>query len=236
MRGRESALIRVVGWLVAVMLLLFSAGCATCGLNVFLTPGKRAFNALKNRTALPTASDFDRRVTLEAMLAPGDDRARWRQTAAGMIEGYVVRVHDAGAESANCFSPTRLDAHIEVATRADAPPRERVVVEITPPMRAWAQRQGGDWSTVTLQRNLTGRRVRFQGWLLFDSEHDEEAENTRPGERGNWRATAWELHPVTAIEIADMAPESQRLLRGTGPLRDGAAEFGGNGDKLPVRE
>jgi hypothetical protein len=204
---------------VIVLLTLFSSGCATCLVNVFLTPGKRAHNALKNRTAVPVAADVDARVSLEAMLAPGDDRGRWQQTRAGVIEGYVVRVHDAGAESANCFSPTRLDTHVEIATRMDAPPRERVIVEITPPMRDAAARQGRDWSTATLQRELTGRRVRVEGWLLFDSEHDEEAENTRPGRAGNWRATAWELHPVTSIALAVSAASAHFVREnGAAPL------------------
>ena len=178
-----------------------SSGCATCATDLFLLPGKRAFNALKNRTAVPAPTDIDARVTLSAMLAPGDDRRRWQQNRAAIIEGYVVRVHDAGAESANCFSPNRLDAHIELAERPDAAPTERLVVEVTPPMRERARQRDTDWSTVALQRNLTGRRVRVTGWLLFDAEHDEESENTRPGHRDNWRATAWELHPVTAIDV-----------------------------------
>lgn len=195
---------------VIVLLALLSSGCATCVVNVFLTPGKRAHNALKNRTAMPTAGDFDPRVSLEAMLAPGNDRERWQQTRAGAIEGYVVRVLDAGAESANCFSPRRVDAHVEIATRLDAPPRERLIVEITPPLRDRMAQRGHDWSTATLQRQFTGRRVRVEGWLLFDTEHDEEAENTRPRHHGNWRATAWELHPVTSIALAPAPAQSGR--------------------------
>ena len=180
-------------------LAVLSTGCATCPVNVFLLPGTRAFNSLKNRTTLPTAADFDPRVTLDAMLAPGDDRRRWQHSRAGAIAGYIVRVHDAGPESANCLSGTRVDAHIEVARRRDAPPNERLIVEVTPPMREWAASRGVDWSTATLRSQLTGRRARIEGWLLFDDEHDDESENTRPGHRGNWRATAWEIHPVTAI-------------------------------------
>ena len=54
-----------------VGLALLSAGCTTCPMNVFLSPGKRAFNSLQNRTTPPSAGDFDPRVTLEGMLAPG---------------------------------------------------------------------------------------------------------------------------------------------------------------------
>jgi hypothetical protein len=191
----------VTGVVGATLLAIASAGCGMCLSDALLLPGKRELNRLKNRTALPSHADIDPALTLEAMLAPGDDRARWSPDRAGSIEGVVVRVHDAARESANCFSATRVDAHIEVARRLDAPPNQRVVVEVTPPMRDWASRQGSDWSTTTLQRELTGRRVRIQGWLMFDAEHDRESENTNPGRSENWRATAWELHPVTAIRV-----------------------------------
>jgi hypothetical protein len=184
---------------VVLALAVLTTGCAPCISDAFLSPNKRAFNALKNRTTIPAAGDFDRDVTLAAMLAPGDDRGRWQQTRAAMIEGWVVRMHDARPESANCFSPSRRDAHIEIALRLDAPPNQRVIVEITPPMREWAQQRGQDWSTDALAPVIVGRRVRVEGWLFFDAEHDGEAENTRPGNRDNWRATAWELHPVTAL-------------------------------------
>jgi hypothetical protein len=50
------------------------------------------------------------------------------------------------------LSGTRLDTHIEVARRPGAPPNDRVIVEITPPMREWATSRGLDWSTATLRR------------------------------------------------------------------------------------
>lgn len=178
-----------------------SRGTTRCGFEFLLLPGKRVFNALKNRAAPPAPGDFDNAVTLAALLVPGDDRRRWSDTRAGRVEGYVIRVYDAAPESANCFSPNRLDAHIEVATRLDAAAEQRVILEVTPPMRDWAAARNLDWSTAALQRQLTGKRVRFEGWLLFDDEHDEESVNTAPGNRANWRATAWEIHPVTSMTV-----------------------------------
>lgn len=158
---------------------------------------------LKNRTAAPEPSDFDPRATLDEMLRPGDDRARWSEGRAGAVEGYVAAVSPGGIEAANCYSVTRRDTHVYVARAKDAPPASRLVVEVTPRWRAWARGRGMDWSEESLARGLVGRRVRFEGWLLYDREHDEEAENTRPGRAGNWRATAWELHPVTRIEVLE---------------------------------
>lgn len=171
-------------------------------IHPFLTDGQHALIALKNRSLLPTASDFDARVTLDRLLEPGDDRTRWSERRAARIEGYVIAVHAAGIELANCLSFTRRDIHIDVASRRDATPRERLVVEVTPVMRDWAKQQGLDWSERALAR-LVGSRAAFEGWLMFDREHDREAENTRPGGAGNWRATAWEIHPVTAIRLVE---------------------------------
>jgi hypothetical protein len=46
-----------------------------------------------------------------------------------------------------------------------------------------------------------GHWVQFEGWLYFDLGHATEAENTARGNPENWRATAWELHPVTKITV-----------------------------------
>lgn len=169
-------------------------GCA-------LTGAGRAFALLKNRDVVPRASDFDPRATLEAVLEPGDDAARWSDSHAATLEGYVVDVRPGSIEAANCFSLTRRDVHIHLARTPNAPPRASLVVEVTPRLADAARARGEDWSLAALRRELTGRRCRFEGWLLFDREHAEESENTAPGRVADWRATAWELHPVTRIEV-----------------------------------
>ncbi|MCA1817269.1 MAG: hypothetical protein LC746_12815 [Acidobacteria bacterium] len=171
-------------------------GCA-------VTPSARALDALKNRTTTPDDADFDRRATLGALAAAGDDRARWSESRAAAFEGYVVSVERGGVESANCFSLTRRDVHIHVAARPDAPPTETVVVEVSPRFMDAARARGDDWSLAALRRALVGHRCRFEGWLLFDREHAGESENTAPGNPVDWRATAWELHPVSRIEIVN---------------------------------
>jgi hypothetical protein len=191
-RVTTTAAARSIAVSVAVVCL---AGCA------LLPAGTRATFALKSRTALPAASDFDPAVTLDALLQPGDDRQRFSPAKAAAIEGFVIAVFAANVEAVNGFLPHRRDVHIEVGRRPDAPRRERVIVEVTPALREWAKGRGWDWSSGALARDLLGRRCRFEGWLFFDQGHADEAENTHPGGRNNWRATAWELHPVTAIGI-----------------------------------
>jgi hypothetical protein len=43
---------------------------------------------------------------------------------------------------------------------------------------------------------------------MFDFEHVHEAENTNPGGVRNWRATCWEIHPVTGFKILGGPPAS----------------------------
>jgi hypothetical protein len=58
-----------------------------------------------------------------------------------------------------------------------------------------------DWSEETLHAQLVGHWVEFEGWLYFDVGHAEESENVAPQNPENWRATAWEIHPVTNIRV-----------------------------------
>lgn len=190
----------------SVLLLLTIAALVVTQSNLLpggisLSPRMRAINSLKNRMQPPQESDFDKNVTLAGLLAPGDDRARWSEHAAGSVEGFVVRVMNGGVESSNCYSLLQRDTHIEVALRQDTGPREHVELEVTPRIRRWAERQGWDWSTRALESELVGHWCRFEGWMLFDINHDDESENTAPGSSRNWRATAWELHPVTSIKV-----------------------------------
>lgn len=193
-----AALVPVLALVAAA--LFGKAPCPSAGLAV--TAETRAFVRLKNRTAIPAATDFDARVTLDALLAGGDDRGRWSESRAAAVEGFIVGVGPGGIEAANCYSPVNRDTHVYIALRPDASPRERLVAEVTPRLREWARGRGLDWSEAALERELVGRRARVEGWLLFDTEHEAESENTAPGRDGNWRATAWELHPVTSITVS----------------------------------
>ena len=201
--GRKRAagltLFVLVSLTAAVLFLLPRGLCPSEGAAV--SPAGREFMRLKNRDAEPVPGDFDVSVTLEALLRRGEDRARWSESRAGRVEGYVVEVVEGGVEAANCYSYRERDTHVHVAPRADAPRTAWVVVEVTPRGRIWATEWGWDWEAATLKEALVGRRCRFEGWLLFDREHADESENTAPGARGNWRATAWELHPVTSVEV-----------------------------------
>jgi len=193
---RISLLLAVV---IASLAAYFPWRCPRIGFP--LSAEMRASYLLKNRAELPQESDFDDRVTLAALLQPGDDRNRWSEARAAAIEGYVVGVLEGGIEGCNCLSIVRRDTHINMALAPVSKPREFVVVEVTPLLRERAAGCGQDWSTAVLRRELVGHWCRIEGWLYFDSHHAEEAENTASGGEKNWRGTAWEIHPITQIKV-----------------------------------
>lgn len=198
-RTRTLLIVGVVVGLVLIVWVVLMQNCPSAG--IALTTRARHLHRLKNRTAFPQAADFDPRVTLEALLQPGDDTNRWSTSRAARIQGEVIDVAYAGSEAANCFSPCRRDIHINLATRKGVALREQVVLEVTPKLNDWAMQQGMDWSEEALRAQLIGRWCEFEGWLYFDVGHAEESENISPGKSDNWRATAWEIHPITNIRV-----------------------------------
>lgn len=196
---RTLLLVGVVIVAVFALWLILARNCPSAG--IALTVRARNLHYLKNRTALPRESDFDPRITLDALLQRGDDTNRWSTNRAARIQGEVIDVAYAGSEATNCFNPYRRDIHILVAMHKGAAKNEQVVVEVTPNFEEWARQQGIDWSEQTLHAQLVGHWCEFEGWLYFDVGHSEESENTAPNNPENWRATGWEIHPVTKITI-----------------------------------
>jgi hypothetical protein len=201
------------------MLLMSSVCCAQdvytnsegkqCDLDGTATSDKgKKLNEKKNRYASPTAADFDANVNLAAMLAPGDDVDRFDDSKGAAISGFVVDVKKGGIEDCNCKAtkPIDCDTHIELALAEDAPTTQRVIVEVTPRLRAM---MGNDWTTEALadpDTGIKGKWIEVSGWLLFDVMHVNEAENTNPGDDRNWRATCWEIHPITNLKKLPAAP------------------------------
>jgi len=164
---------------------------------------EQQLNLLKNRTAMPTPADIDGGVTLQAMLAPGNDMNRFDERKAATITGFVVTVHMGGIETVNCHSTGEdfRDTHIDVALTPNASVVHHVIVEVTPRVRAMMAQQGIDWRTPALAQQLVGHRVTFTGWLMNDIEHKGQSKNTAPNNPNDWRATTWEIHPVMAIQV-----------------------------------
>ncbi len=166
--------------------------------------GDPLLNRQKNRDTDPArieTLDFEKFATLPVQrFAQKMPRRRWpgwlaqevsrhEQRAVSLI-GYVMEVRSEGAESANCGERTLRDVHLSLAPAPDAPPSQWVVTEITPRGRD----RHGEWHLKRL-KGLAKRheKVRISGWLLFDQEHLDKI--------GIRRLTAWEIHPITKLEI-----------------------------------
>ena len=182
--------------------------------------GAKEQNPLKNRFAFPNKDDIDADVTLAAMLAPGDDTGRFDSSKAATISGFVVLVKSGGKETCNCGAakPIDTDTHIMLGLSNDAPKTQCVIVEVTPRLRLLMAKQGIDWSTETLKKEndtkgIAGKWVTVTGWLMFDAIHADVSENIHPGQPNNQRATCWELHPVTKIEILTGPPDGTPHLQ-----------------------
>lgn len=165
------------------------------------------FNLKKNRYDFPDKSDFDKTVTLEDLLKPGYDVNRFTEGKAIDIEGYVYDVKEGSSETCNCHAtdPQYTDTHIEIVVdNKHTGKSQRLIVEVTPRIRKLIKdNKNLDWSTESLY-GLIHKKVKVQGWLFFDGEHMSNARNTKTKKSKNiWRATCWEVHPVTFIGITN---------------------------------
>jgi len=187
-----------------------------------VAPVAKDLNKLKNRSQPPSFFNFDPTITIQTILAPGNDSNRFSPTKAATITGYVASVKVGGIETCNCHAtdPAQRDTHIDLVAdpkyavpnivkmksgsrmiSKDTNEKYHMIIEVTPRVRNAQQAKGIDWSTATLKKQLTHHWVRFSGWMLFDLEHVPQAENTNPGGKSNWRATCTEIHPVFGMTV-----------------------------------
>jgi hypothetical protein len=190
--------------------------CAASG-SPGSSPKIKALDLLKNRNTAPKEEDIDPLVSLQALVAPGADYTRFNSNKGATIQGYVMSVKVGGIESCNCRAKNEIDrdTHVALSLGPGAPENQWVIVEVTPRLRL--QMKGkDDWSTTALEKKETGilnKWVEVKGWLLFDFAHVNEAENTKPGNKSNWRATCWEIHPITSIKILDGPPKELKEFK-----------------------
>jgi hypothetical protein len=180
-------------------------------------PEKPQLNTLKNREEPPASyKDMSFHAFLDwtdAVGAQGDpDNDISDATLAKVqplidqavrVRGYLVGAKKGSRESANCGGSAGYDFHIWLS---DEPGEDQdkisndelrgykataIVVEPTP---RW-QAHNASWKLLKNYKQLIRdkTKVRISGWVFFDPEHPDEVEQTR--------ATLWEIHPVTKIEV-----------------------------------
>lgn len=160
-------------------------------------------NEYKNRYNFPIKSDYITGITLNELILSGNGD-QFPMDKAVILTGYVFNVKIGGVETCNCKTknPDYRDTHIELTPDSEhTAPEFRVIVEVTPRIRALMAAKGIDWSTDALKKTLIGHNIKVSGWLFYDAEHKSQAYATNPTGERNWRATCWEIHPITYIKV-----------------------------------
>jgi len=194
----------------AIAQLTITTDMGPCGLHGKAKKNTKEYdpNALKNRYNLPTSDDMDNQISLDQLINNADPNA-FSTDKAITLTGYVYNVKVGGIESCNCKAKKAQyrDTHIELTPDADHTDSNfRVIVEVTPRLRKLMSKKGINWSTATLKKKLKGHTIEVTGWLFYDAEHEDQASANDPNDeigRKNFRATCWELHPVTSLTVKD---------------------------------
>lgn len=170
--------------------------------------------AQKNRRETPetytpmTHAEFLALPVIGPRYAPEDwDRVKALEAQGVSIEGYMGEVIQAFDGPTYGKSLLEGDLHVHIRAQrsagcfSDEDRNKQIVTEVTPhfqpPRTGWS----GD-----VVRDLCRHqaRVRVSGWLFNDAAWVKGI--------GDWRGSAWEIHPVTKIEIWDDAAKAWRAL------------------------
>jgi hypothetical protein len=109
-----------------------------------------------------------------------------------MVNNHMSQVKVEGAEKTNCdfTQAAEVDWHIPLAGASRQQEKDSVVVETTPRVR----KDHPNWTPARVNPFVNSTTsVRISGWLMFDPDH--------PSHIGTFRATLWEIHPITKIEV-----------------------------------
>jgi hypothetical protein len=187
--------------------------------------GDGRLNTAKNQTAAPSNPATRTLDQIRALSQPlhwntGANRSSIQgpgQEGSGVVvKGFLLKVKAEGKESCNCGLGRRIDTDVHLALVSKLPDTETevaitqseqnsVTAEITPRVRGDNEK----WLFKNVN-DLEGFYVRLTGLLMLDTKHIPQSQRLQ-GERLNHglaRATNWEIHPVTKIEICTKSKKS----------------------------
>ena len=169
-------------------------------------------------------------ATLKSARRAGLDQSRKEQLRGFenqivSLSGWLNLAYSSTAESANCGDATFHDWHLEIFSQPmDHPPRvgdaTPIICEVTPRTEKPLYDEGirllalaGFMRFLDTSFHPTGHppcKIRVTGYLMWDDLHnDPEAVGRNVKLIGSdkfhhpWRATAWEIHPILKIEMAE---------------------------------
>jgi hypothetical protein len=139
------------------------------------------------------------------------------------VVAYLYYARPSGKESSNCELDDKAGADVDfhIGIGFDPKVAEQIrtkdkslspkvvsqtgyIVEMTPEYRSLYG--GPGWTVENLTASL-GRQVRVTGQLMLDNEHNVSGQNCavtpNPSNSKCWRASVWELHPVTKFEVCN---------------------------------
>ena len=153
-----------------------------------------ALNTKKNRIDVPCDGSYVDINWNDLRSLPPDRTADFVGAPVRVI-GFLshrINVENTGrGESTNChlLGDTEVDWHVYLTNSPAEPISQAIIVETTPRTRPQHR-----WTTDMLSPLVDSQTsVRISGWLMYDSEHVNAI--------GTQRATVWEVHPITKIEI-----------------------------------
>jgi hypothetical protein len=187
-------------------------------------------NRRKNRTDQPDTSYLVTlgaiRALTDSTLWHMSSRAQWTAADRLVVHPYegtpvtvvgffeIIRPQSGSSESTNCRATAERDTdwHIALVASTNEREPEAVVVEPTPRTKrrnnGWTPanaRQFAIRKSVGGARDTTVPQVRVTGFLMLDPSHPHAIRRACTGNctppRCCYRATLWEIHPVTKIEV-----------------------------------
>lgn len=175
-------------------------GCKACGKTKRVD--LQALNVLKNRGRKATSPQ---QITVAEIRDPENDDT-FTASRKVSVTGFVASVVPGGnKETCNCKRANLRDVHINIVADPSEVGTETkyVIVEFTPRWEKKFNFDDSDYNAMleAVKTEIEGKWVKFEGYMMNDFVHANQSETTAPGNSSNWRATPWEVHPVTAYTV-----------------------------------